>query len=51
MGLIALWLEPETEASLVEIQAHEQDDRSETIGRIINQRWLNLQAGKQTIVS
>jgi hypothetical protein len=49
MGLIALRLDPETEARLAEIQAHEQTDRSETIRRIINQRWLSLQAGKQTV--
>ena len=49
MGLIALRLDPETEARLAEIQVYEQVDRSETIRRIINQRWLNLQAGKQTV--
>jgi len=37
MGLIALRLDPETEARLAEIQAHEQTAQSETIGRIINQ--------------
>ncbi|MGL4622083.1 MAG: hypothetical protein ACRCZS_23990 [Chroococcidiopsis sp.] len=49
MGLIAVRLDAETEARLAEIVAHEQADKSETIRRIINQKWLSLQAGKQTL--
>lgn len=49
MGLIAVRLDPETEAHLAEIQGHEKTDRSELIRRLINERWLSLQAGKLTI--
>jgi hypothetical protein len=49
MGLIAVRLDPETEAHLADILAHEKTDRSELIRRLINERWLSLQAG-QTLV-
>ncbi len=49
MGLIAVRLDPDTEAHLADIQAHEKTDRSELIRRLINERWLSLQAG-QTLV-
>lgn len=49
MGLIAVRLDPETEAHLADIQAQEKTDRSELIRRLINERWLSLQAG-QTLV-
>jgi hypothetical protein len=39
----------ETEAHLADILAHEKTDRSELIRRLINERWLSLQAG-QTLV-
>ncbi|HCF30230.1 MAG TPA: hypothetical protein DEV81_24220 [Cyanobacteria bacterium UBA11049] len=50
MGLIAVRLDPKTEAHLADILAHEKTDRSELIRRLINRRWLSLQAGKQTII-
>lgn len=49
MGLIAVRLDPETEAHLADIQAYEKTDKSELIRRLINDRWLSLQAG-QTLV-
>lgn len=49
MGLIAVRLDPETEAHLADIQAYEKTDKSELIRRLINERWLSLQAG-QTLV-
>lgn len=49
MGLIAVRLDPETEAHLADIQVYEKTDRSELIRRLINERWLSLQAG-QTLV-
>lgn len=49
MGLIAVRLDPETEAHLADIQAYEKTDKSELIIRLINERWLSLQAG-QTLV-
>lgn len=39
-------LDPETEAHLADIQVHEKTDRSELIRRLINKRWLSLQAGQ-----
>ena len=39
----------DTEAHLADILAHEKTDRSELIRRLINERWLSLQAG-QTLV-
>lgn len=50
MGLIAVRLDPQTEAHLADILAHEKTDKSELIRRLINERWLSLQAGKQTII-
>jgi hypothetical protein len=49
MGLIAVRLDSETEAHLADIQAYEKTDKSELIRRLINERWLSLQAG-QTLV-
>ena len=49
MRLIAVRLDPETEAHLADIQAYEKTDKSELIRRLINERWLSLQAG-QTLV-
>jgi len=46
MGLIAVRLDPETEAHLADILAHEKTGRSELIRRLINERWLSLQAGQ-----
>lgn len=50
MGLIAVRLDAETEARLADIVAHEKTDKSELIRRLINDRWLSLQAG-QTLVA
>jgi hypothetical protein len=50
MGLIAVRLDAETEAHLADIVAHEKTDKSELIRRLINDRWLSLQAG-QTLVA
>lgn len=50
MGLIAIRLDLETEAHLADILAHEKTDRSELIRRLINERWLSLEAG-QTLVA
>lgn len=49
MGLIAVRLDEGTEAHLADILAHEHTDRSELIRRLINDRWVSLQAG-QTVV-
>lgn len=49
MGLIAIRLDEETEAHLADILAHDRTDRSELIRRLINDRWVSLQAG-QTVV-
>jgi len=45
MGSIAIRLDEETEAHLADILAHEKTDRSELIRRLINERWVSLQAG------
>ena len=49
MEPITVQLDPETEAHLADILAHEKTDKSELIRRLINERWLSLQAG-QTLV-
>lgn len=46
--MLAVRLDEETEAHLADILSHERTDRSELIRRLINKRWLLLQAGKQT---
>lgn len=40
MGLIAVRLDPETEAHLADIQAYEKTDKSELIRRPALSRWL-----------
>lgn len=47
--MLTVRLDEETEARLAEILAHEKTDRSELIRRLIAERWLSLQAGKQTV--
>lgn len=49
MSPIAIRLDEETEAHLADILAHEKTDRSELIRRLINERWVSLQAGKLTV--
>ena len=48
--MLSVRLDEETEARLVDILAHEQTDKSELIRRLITERWLSLQANKQTVV-
>lgn len=49
MGSIAIRLDEETEAHLADILAHEKTDKSELIRRLINERWVSLQADKLTV--
>ena len=48
--MLSVRLDDETEARLSDILAHEKADKSEMIRRLITERWLALQAGKQTVV-
>jgi len=48
--MLTVRLDEETEARLADILAHEKTDRSEMIRRLINERWLALEAGKQTVL-
>ncbi len=48
--MLAVRLDEETEAHLADILAHDRTDRSELIRRLINERWLSIQAGKQTVM-
>lgn len=47
--MLAVRLDEETEAHLADILSHERTDRSELIRRLINERWLSLQAGKTVV--
>lgn len=49
MATIAVRLDNETESRLAEVLAQEKTDRSELIRRLINERWVSLQAGKLTV--
>lgn len=48
--MLSVRLDEETKARLADILAHEKVDKSEIIRRLITERWLSLQAGKQTVV-
>lgn len=48
--MLTVRLDKETEARLADILAHEKTDKSELIRRLIDERWLALQPGKQTVL-
>lgn len=48
--MLTVRLDAETEARLADILAHDKTDKSELIRRLIDERWLALQSGKQTVL-
>lgn len=48
--MLTVRLDEETEARLADILAHDKTDKSELIRRLIDERWLALQSGKQTVL-
>ena len=48
--MLTVRLNEETEVRLADILAHEKTDKSELIRRLIDERWLALQLGKQTVL-
>ena len=48
--MLTIKLDEETEARLADILAHEKTDKSELLRRLIHERWIALQSGKQTVL-